>query len=277
MKQLVCYLTHKIDDFVLDQYRKLKTALNSDEYDVVMIFNSFKMSAEEIELPSEIDHFHIQDCEQLTTYKQQGFKFFMDFNSPKFLKPDMHKFFSGTYALFSYLDSIDYSEYDFVYYMEFDVYYNGNIKEMFDDFATNLKDYDMLTSKIRTYFQSTNWWWFDNNVDADIRTNREWDIPLEEWKRSVNPLTRFSTKAIDLLFKHYKTGPVKFFEFFWITVISFNGLKYGDFGGTGDYVIKGYENKYYRNISYVTAPQIRFRQIREKNKLYHPVKEYDKC
>jgi hypothetical protein len=113
------------------------------------------------------------------------------------------------------------------------------------------------------------------------------DIQREQYIKSFNPIYRVSNRAMKFLDEFLSDGNVGHHEVLIPTVLNYAGYKIKDWGGTGEFVLPGFEN-----ASYLTNPDVhylyykgstmRFRPeftreeieyLKEDNKLYHPVKK----
>ena len=112
------------------------------------------------------------------------------------------------------------------------------------------------------------------------------DIPRNQYIKSFNPIYRISNKAMRILDAILSEENSGHHEVLLPTVLKYLGCKINDLGGIGEFVLPGFENKFYLtnpnvNNLYYTGSSMRFRPVfdyedlkhREKNNLlYHPVK-----
>lgn len=272
MKQLIVFLTHETSDFSIQQFNKLVNDLGKEKFDFVYLLNNVLESKDNLLIPESIkDYVVVQDKSQLDTIRKYKLSTYVDIEQVERQREYEAKYFCPNCALFLYLWDIDYSKYDFIYFIEYDVYFNGDWKTIMHDLTDNLQEYDFLTTNILRYndCSSTWWWWnFNNNLF-------DWD--LEDHVKCLNNFCRFSKEAINKMLERYKSGKqIHFYELFWPTFFKMNELKIGDIGNNEFYTIPGYENKYYETAHFNFEPVLDFSSIDQKNKLYHPVKSYDK-
>ncbi|MBD0254390.1 MAG: hypothetical protein ICV83_01625, partial [Cytophagales bacterium] len=100
--------------------------------------------------------------------------------------------------------------------------------------------------------------------------------------RSFNPIYRLSGKAVEYLSASLVSYWSGHYEVMLATLLREGGFTMADFGGTGDFVLPGYENKFYLSNSpnqrgELTDGTMRYRPVfeaigGEADKLYHPIK-----
>ncbi len=176
------------------------------------------------------------------------------------------------FPLFNFLESNP--TYDYYWVIEDDVRFSGDWKYFFDSFSA--LDTDFLASHIRRSAQEPDWpWWH-------YLANPYQVIPFEDRLRSFNPIYRLSAKAL----QHLSASLVAYwsghYEVMLVTLLREGGFSIADFGGTGEFVLPGYENKFYLSNSpnvdgKLADGTMRYRPVfqnlgGEANKLYHPIK-----
>jgi hypothetical protein len=101
--------------------------------------------------------------------------------------------------------------------------------------------------------------------------------------RSFNPIYRLSKNAIKFLHSSLSDFWMGHHEVPLPTILLYNGFSVADFGGNGNFVVKGNENRFYTSgcatdgEGQLAEGTMRFRPTWEKNgmkenMLYHPVK-----
>ena len=105
--------------------------------------------------------------------------------------------------------------------------------------------------------------------------------------KGFNPICRYSNAALAYLDHYQKMGHSAHSEVLITTCLYHGGFKIGDFGGQGEFVPSGYENKYYiPNLPGINGGTMRYRPLYTlkeiertglRNKLFHPLKEINKC
>ena len=164
---------------------------------------------------------------------------------------------------------------DYKYYweIEYDVRYSGKWKDFFGDFLNNESDY--ISPHIRRYAQEPDWIFWD--ITHPTKT-----IPLKDRIRCFHPISRLSNRAVAFLCSAHQEGWCGHDEVIRPTLLYNNGFSMMDFGGDGEFVPPGMENKYYTSSpsnpeGKLESGTFRYRPAfrkagPKKNKLYHPIK-----
>jgi len=164
-------------------------------------------------------------------------------------------------------------DYDYYWYIEYDVRYSGKWSQFFKYFNNN--DSDLITSYLRYYKEEPRWpHWYLNHPELTI--------PESERIRSFNPVMRISNKALTYLHESFLDGWIGHLEVLIPTLLHKNGFELEDFGGSGKFcqnrninkIYIGSENNEFGNLDHGTMryrPHPIYLGLR-KNKLYHPVK-----
>ena len=256
MKNIVLFIAHFINQNTIKRYQRLCKELNKKEYDVVWIITLGDKV--DLNLPSDIVsiHYHPSDL-YLLNYKP----------ITSYLVPGSCHFL----PLRFYIDNPEYHHYWFI---EYDVEFTGKWDVLMNDCDTNLDGYDFLSCHIER-FDETNkdWGWWHHCNDSGY--------PLTECIKGFNPICRYSNKALDCLNKYLKQGYSAHSEVMLTTCLYHHGFKVGDIGGTGEFTLDGYRNKYYVQGIGVNNGTMRWRPLYTmeeiealgtKNKLFHPIK-----
>lgn len=166
--------------------------------------------------------------------------------------------------------------YDYYWFIEDDVRYTGNWARFFEYFENFDKSF--ISSHIRRFTDDPDWPWWNTLVYNDKTLETEYLI------RSFNPIYRISKEALSFIDQELLDGWQGHHEVLFPSLLSAAGFDLMDFGGRGEFVSQGNENKFYFG-NYTQNSEIeniestfRWRPIHEKigqipNKLYHPVKE----
>lgn len=179
----------------------------------------------------------------------------------------MHLFFESQRQV----NTKDYPHYDYYWNIEYDVIFSGKWEELFENF--NCRETDFIASHIERYPQHPAWYWWNSLHLAEI------SLSSEQLIRSFNPIYRISNKALKLLDTVLK-GRENWghHEVLVPTVLSYYGLTLLDFGGRGEFVLPGFEERFYlmANKGYPGSlrdvPVIDEDEMSVENKIYHPVK-----
>ena len=162
--------------------------------------------------------------------------------------------------------------YDYYWCIEDDVRFSGDWTELFRAFDTIGSDF--ITSHIRTSSEEPAWYWWH------ALANPYQVIDFKDRIKSFNPIFRISQAALAFIHDALISGWCGHNEVLFPTLLFEAGFDITDFGGNGPFVRPGFENKFYLEQE-PNNPQtgtMRWRPVfdqtgKEKNKLYHPVKE----
>lgn len=169
------------------------------------------------------------------------------------------------------------NKYNQYWVIEDDVRFTGKWNSFFEE--TNRIDADFVSCMVRHWQNGPQWhWWHTLKHDYKI-------FPLKKRLASFNPVYRISYNAlyfIDFCLKDKWQGH---HEVLYPSLLKYGGYKIADFGGDGDYVPQGFENKFYCRPNscvngVVTDGTMRFKPQfgfcgHLDDKLYHPVKCFD--
>ena len=161
-------------------------------------------------------------------------------------------------------------EYKYYWVIEDDVYFNGEWKYLFDSF--NGSDHDFISSHLRTFLQDPGWVWWHS------LSHRTKCIAVEKRIASFNPIYRISGRALGFIHDALSDKWIGHHEVLLPSLLFSNGFTILDFGGHGNFVAKGGEDRFYTSdIPGSTGSTLRFRPVWQapgdlRNKLYHPVK-----
>lgn len=167
----------------------------------------------------------------------------------------------------------DYPDYDYYWYIEDDVRFSGNWESLFSAFGEVSADF--ISSHIQRAPLVPNWpiW--------DTLANPYKIIPFEDRIRSFNPIYRISRKALAFIQEALQSKWCGHHEVLLPTLIYQAEMEIVDFGGRGEFVSHGNDNKFYTEENddpyNVLEGTLRWRPPFEKvgdleNKIYHPIK-----
>jgi hypothetical protein len=169
---------------------------------------------------------------------------------------------------------LSHPEYDFYWFIEYDVRYSGNWESLLRAFEKF--DSDFITSHIRRFKDEPEWYWWDTFHNPSKR------IPKNQYVRSINVIFRISNRALDYINKAQKNGWMGHNEVSLPTLLLHNGYTIMDFGGDGEFVPPGLKNKVYTSNSLKNGVLNPFCTLRYRpscsrvglisNKIYHPIK-----
>jgi hypothetical protein len=141
-------------------------------------------------------------------------------------------------------------EYDYLWFIEYDVRCYGSYKEALG--KCDHMDHDFLSNELQSVFEVPYWHYWDT-----------WktEIPKEHLWRCFFPVNRFTKRALAILCQ--ETGKIQAFcETYTPTILSMHGMKMASFPTDMNGIMRWEEIPH--NI-YEHMPK-------ERNKLYHPIK-----
>ena len=258
-KNVVLLSTHIVNEFVLQKYRKLYNDLGKDYYEIILLLNMD--DGDEWDIPDDVVCF-ITNGESVNELRYEPIE--------ETLLPGSCHF----PLLRFYIDNPDYR---FYWFIEYDVEFTGNWSSFMNDCSANLSDYDFLSCHIERFDENKNkywpWWHKSNNVGYN----------LTDCIKGFNPICRYSNKSLAYIDFYQKKGYSAHSEVLITTCLYHGGFRIGDFGGRGEFVPEGYENRYYiPNRSGTNDGTMRYRPLYTlkeiegtglRNKLFHPLKE----
>lgn len=166
-------------------------------------------------------------------------------------------------------------DYEYYWVIEYDVRFAGDWRMFFESCLDDNSDF--MTCHIRRQKDEPKWywWWLDHP---------EKHISLCDRIRSFNPIYRISKGALKHLNGCLNDGWCAHFEVLIPTLLFHGGFRLADFGGTGEFVPPGRENKFYidsleEETGNLYTGTVRWRPLftrvgTEEDKLYHPVKPF---
>ncbi len=162
--------------------------------------------------------------------------------------------------------------YDHYWLIENDVRFTGAWAELMGDQDEGV---DLLTTHVQPYERAPHWMWWSTFQSPDGR------LPIAVL-RSFNPIYRISKRAIETLGQLFASGWRGHHEVALPSLVHMAGLRIEEFGGTGPFVARGREDRYYQSGeshpdgwlegSMRYCPAWDPKQM-EPGLLYHPVKQ----
>ena len=167
--------------------------------------------------------------------------------------------------------------YDYYWYIEDDVKFNGDWNCLFNFFTEYYIQPDFISSHLSTFQESPKWYWWASLYHPYN------NIPLYLRVRSFNPIIRISNAALRCIHNVLKDKWQGHHEVLLSTFLLLEGFHIADFGGRGPFVMPGQEDQFYvpdDTPDGINTGTMRFRpaikpsEIKIENKLYHPVKPW---
>lgn len=246
----ILFVAHEIDDTIIKRYTDIKSSVK-DISDVFFLFNK---EEENISIPEEIIPYYF-DIDSLNNLGYEPVE--------ETIIPG-----SNHFAVLQFFK--DRPTYDYYWNIEYDVFFTGQWDHLVSSFD-NIEA-DFLSSHIERFRDFPDWYWWH------IFHLTETDLSLSQMIKSFNPIYRISNRALKLLDNTLKGGKSwGHHEIFIPTVLNHFGMNIVDFGGKGEFVIPGNEEKFYSSLGHNDG-SMRYRpvyhesELLELNKLYHPVK-----
>jgi hypothetical protein len=169
---------------------------------------------------------------------------------------------------------LSHREYEYYWVIEFDVRYTGAWGAFFRSFEG--ADHDLITSHVRHFWEEPGWCWWDS-LHHPAET-----IGRSHYLRSFNVIYRISNRALALVHDAQRDGWSGHPEVLLPTLLHHGGYRIRDFGGCGDFVGPGDQDRFYTSGSNADGEpspfcSMRWRPSRVRaglfrNRLYHPVK-----
>ena len=256
-KQVILLSTHLLNQFVITQYNRLQETI-ADDFDLFLLIEY----DDSLVIPDSIKYYPF-DVDTLNNLHYDPIE--------ETIVPG-----SNHFQVFQFYK--DYPQYDYYWNIEYDVYFNGEWKTLFD--AYKFIDSDFISSHLERFHQTPNWTWWKS---LQLKTI---DIPEYQYVKSFNPIYRISSKAMAVIDKTLLEGNSGHHEVLIPTVLNYLGYKINDWGGIGEFVLSGFENSFYytdssvNNLFYMGS-SMRFRPVFNlkeienmisDNLLYHPIK-----
>ncbi len=258
MHRPIVYLfaTHELNDVILNRYRLLRDTVK-DTGDVFLLLHQMD---DKIIIPKDV-YYYSFTLESLAILNYTPIA--------ETLVPG-----SNHFPLFLFYK--DYPQYEYYWYIEYDVLFTGNWNTFFNAYSSIKADF--LSSNIQRFDEHPKWYWWES---LKLETMK---IPINKFVRSFNPIYRISNSALSFLddvLKHKNRGH---HEVLIPTLLNYNGYVIVDIGGNGSYVLPKFKNQFYLGCTaFGGKGTMRFRptfklevikQLDLSNKLFHPVKPY---
>lgn len=194
---VILYIAHYIDEFTIEQYNKLKSEL-PERFDLYWWPDDNCCT----ELPNGIDFIKFSHS-TIFSYKDK-FNFYNPFRSIELL----------------YQENEWFNKYKYYYIVEYDVYFNGNWKDLF--ITLQKYDDDLIGSHIYKYdkeYMATNI--YEQFLPLEYYTQNEFDIV-----KGCVSFMRISNKALRTIV-YYNKNDIKdyLYEIYVPTIINMNNMK----------------------------------------------------
>ena len=258
MRNAILFSSHLLDESVLSRFKKLRSEV-PEGFEVYFFFDEAKLKRKNV-LQQAGDPALEHGNESWMKYKKPNRYFTTKIpgNEDGMLLGAFHRM----------------PQYDYYWYLEYDVVYSGNWQDFFDSFSEN--EADMLSTNISRHDEIPEWpLWKSVDLPPGL------ELPISSWLRSFNPILRLSRRAVEVLTEECKKGWAGHSEAVMPTALLHRGLSVEDFGGSGEFTPPEREHRHYRSnrLDNSLAPgTFVFRPAMnapgdEPGKLWHPVKD----
>lgn len=251
--------THRIDDTVVEQYRKLQ-AEAGPECSVFVLYDNSQGNWPAVSAGLDLQG-HPFSWDEIYA---RGYK--IDF----YRRGDLHWLGHNDLTTLSFWRANP--DYDFYWFIEYDVRFSGHWRRFFDEFHDNRADL-LTTTLVRKRDVPDFYWW------ASFKSPK-WFFRQHHLLRAFLPVYRISQQACALLDATSQAGWRGHHEVKVPTVLLYHGLQLEDLGGRGEFVPHQRVNKFYTNdptCAALDSGTFRFRPVMEElglqsDMLWHPVK-----
>jgi len=292
-------VTHKYNDFVRQQWIKLKLELTdsstkpfimfdfsdkpSKEHDMALLIqdvNNGVISLEEMFLFDELviresvekigyDLEYYEDIPKKSPLYYKALEAYINLRLKqkgynvnfKYRPPRPNLFYGNIMTAYMYF-FLRHPDYDYYWFKEWDVEYTGSWRYLIEKYDKIDDDFISRTAFAGTEYKKK---WFHY---GQWKTNTIEKFKDSEVIVTFNPLTRFSHRALDYLDSLYRGGNSGFYELFLATVLRRGGYKLGGFKEYGDLDLDGFV--YLPRGKCLDTSKIEIKS----NKLYHPIKKH---
>lgn len=255
-RQVVLLMSHFFNAKIEEKFHRLREELACHQYDVFLIINT-NNKADTRDFPSDI---------QLCIYDPK------DLNELGYT-PISSKLLPGSCHFPVLRFYKEHAEYTYYWFIEYDVEFTGEWSVLMDDFC--LSSADFIASHVFKYNLQTNgnWYWWNKKCNIGY--------PLETCIRAFHPICRYSNAALKCIDLYQQKGFYAHSEVLIPTCLFHAGMTLEDFGGSGEFVKEGNENKFYFDYGTEEKCSLRYRppfplkeilQNKREKTLYHPVK-----
>lgn len=256
MKNQTAFLlaSHKLDDYIIEQYNKLRKATEGIGDLYLLIENGISEH-----IPQDVLFYSFT----VDTLNELGYEPIAETIVPGSNHFQVLQFYK------------EHPEYNYYWNIEYDVYFNGDWRYLFGGYE--FVDSDFISSHIAHYHDLPSWMWWSS---MQLKTL---SIPLTDFIRSFNPIYRISNmalKRLDAVLKQHNAGH---HEVFIPTVLYNSGFSITDFGSSKCFSIPHVNKIFYSHgvDDNDINCSMRFRPVFDRidiekngmdNLLYHPIK-----
>ena len=255
MKTIVLYTSHIVNEKTIKHFLDIKKGLPLDSK---LIWCLNKPKSQTVNMPSNIDVFEFEK---------------EDFNELPYTVFSNEIWFNAN--LIMMLFYLHNPQYDYYWFIEYDVVFTGKWNLLFQSFKESRSD--LISSHLERYSNSNADWQWWNVIEFSDK-----EIILEDRIKSFNPIYRLSKRSLSFLHTYLSKGNAGYYEVLMPTALYNHNYILEDFGGTGYFVKPGNRNKFYVQGIYTNFGTMRYfpnysleeiNALGTHNKLFHPLKE----
>lgn len=262
MKNCVVYLSHLINKNIINQYLELCDMVK-DEYDVYFIFDSNSNSYELTKQYSDqINFIYINSKED---FSKLGYKRFHDSDTIGI----------AYFFLQYFIHILGYNQYDNYWFIEYDVKYLGDWKNLLKDIDSNI-NHDLVSQYVYMYNEDEDkhWYWYYNEFTLNPKY---YNYDKNNLVRSFNPFFRLSKESSYFIHNELNTRDIcGHYEYILATLLYNNGFTLFSLNNNGSlqFTTDEYNHKYSNCNTFRATPEITNIDVNlnGKNMLYHPIK-----
>jgi hypothetical protein len=195
----------------------------------------------------------------------------LSFGYPEKCRREGFRFMPGNGDLLDLLPARTFGWPSFVWRMECDVAYTGDLRELLDTLGR--EDADLICTRGRAPKQG----WQHHRL---TRVPEGWPAYEPDDPVVFLPFARASARLLRALDQFYKEGGSGHHEWTWPYVARTMNYSILDVGGAGPYTPPEYRNRYYPALTALQRPTFDHRYVMRSpgsrpNTLWHPVKDWD--
>jgi hypothetical protein len=251
--EAVVFFTHLFDHTIEARYRKLKSDLGK-------LAQVFILAPLGTSIPHEYsDETHFFDYDRLRSGAARV-------NGDKIIPGNEH------------LAELDFyrhhSEFDYYWFIEYDVVFTGNWATLLG--AVQNDHADLLAAHVRCLAEEPEWpWWETLDLPGC-------PLPRSDWLRAFVPIYRISRAGLQAVDEHVKLGWSGHFEGLIPCVIRTASLSISDLGGAGKWTPKDRRYRLYSSFSSTAGVSLNagthrhrpphYFPLLRRNTIFHPVK-----
>ena len=192
-----CFITHFVNDFVIEQIDKVVRELSSEKMQIWIFYNLKDDKSNDFDFKEKWPGVSVFKYDEKTLEAEH-------FEKPGF---DMHnRWLNAEIPMLTWAKTYR-SLYDFVWFMEYDVLFNGDWNDVIGLYEDN--DADLISSHIGKH--DPYWYWKDAwNFRADFLERHP--LKKDDFFNSFNPLMRLSRSLLGWMYRLYKNGSYGYSE-----------------------------------------------------------------